>query len=105
MTELTKFQVVMGQGFWDVVPPRIDKITRGEGANLGGCVGTPRIGKFDRIDKMLGGVSRFWWCQVIEACTGSRPPMDPPCLNRDTIAINMGKVAINRCYSIQPAPT
>ena len=53
---------------------RIDKITRGEGADFGGGDGPPRI---DTIDKITGGVSRFCGSQVIEACAAHDPPWFP----------------------------
>ena len=72
-TELIKLQGFRSR-ILGVGPPkidRIDKITRGEGADFGGGDGPPRT------DKITGGVSRFCGSQVIEACTAHDPPWFP----------------------------
>ena len=44
----------MGQGFWEVVPHRIDKITRGEGANLGEVLGHAELANLTELTKLQG---------------------------------------------------
>ena len=63
-------------GVW---PPRIDKITRGEGAE------GPT-----KIDKITGGCEQILGESCHRGLYRSRPPMVPPCLNRGTIAVNKG---------------
>ena len=80
LTELTKLQgerggFILGVGSYRI--GKIDKITRGEGADFGGGDGPARIDKIDTIDKITGGVSRFCGSQVIEACTAHDPPWFP----------------------------
>ena len=67
--------IILGVGSHRI--DKIDKITRGEGADFGGDDGPPRIDKIDTIDKITGGVSRFCGSQVIEACTAHDPPWSP----------------------------